>query len=112
MLSMLLIGSCGQLSYAALGDAAHLLRSVVSSTPPTEELRASAINALKNEQFRLGDDARQVVFNALEGVVRNEVQVEGLTLLLEQTWELHQLDEVESLETSDVVKRFVKRFSR
>lgn len=112
MLAMLLIGSCGRLSFAALSDAAHLLKSVVSSTPPTEELRSSAVEALKTEEFRLGDDARQVVFNALEGVVRKEVSVEGLSLLLEQIWELHQLDEIESLESSDVVNRFVQRFSR
>jgi len=112
ILSTLLLGCCGQMSYACLGDAAHLLRSVVRSTPPTQELRTSAIETLKNEQFRLGDEARQIVFNALEGVVRNEVSVEGLALLLGQTWELHQLDEVESLESSDVVKRFVKRFIR
>lgn len=111
MLAMLLIGSCGQLNFAALGDAAHLLKSIVINTPPTAELRSSAVEALKTEEFRLGDDARQVVFNVLEGVVRNEVSVEGLTFLLEQTWELHQLDEIESLDTSDVVKRFVQRFS-
>ena len=80
--------------------------------PPTEELRTSAINALKDEQFRLGDDARQVVLSALEGVVRKEVSVEGLARLLEQIWELHQLDEVENLEASDVVMRFVKQFTR
>lgn len=112
MISMLLLGSCGKLSYASLGGAAHLIRSVVSSIPLTEELRSSAVGALKNEQFRLGDDARHVVLNALEGVVRNKITVEGLTRLLEQIWELHQLDEVESLETSDAVVRVIKRFSQ
>ena len=112
MISMLLLGSCGKLSFISLGDAAHLIFSVVRCTPPTEELRSSAINALKNEQFRMGDDARHVVLSALEGVVRNEVTVEGLTCLLEQVWDIHQLDEIESLEVTDVVARFVKRFSR
>ena len=111
MLAVLLIGSCGQLTFAALSDAAHLLRTVVSSNPATDELRSGAVEALKTEEFRLGDEARQVVFNALERVFRNEVPVEGLTLLLEQIWELHQLDEIESLDTSDVVKRFIQRFS-
>ena len=111
MVSILILASCGKLSFTAIGGASHLLISVVRSTPPTEELRASAINALKNEQFRLGDDARHVVLSALEGVVRQEVNAEGLTRLMEQIWELHQLDEVESLEASDVVARFVKQFS-
>jgi hypothetical protein len=109
---MLLLGSCGRLNYATLGHAAYLIRSAVRAIPPTEELRTSAINALKSEQFRLGDDARHVVFNVLEGLVRGEVSVEGLTLVLEQMWELHQLDEIEIVEASDVVARFVKRFSR
>lgn len=111
MISLLLLGSCGKLSYTSLSGAAQLTRSVITAMPPTEELRSSAINALKDEQFRLGDDARHVVLSALEGVVRNEVTVEGLARLLEQIWELHQLDEVESLEASDVVMRFVKQFT-
>ena len=109
---MLLLGACGKLSYASLGDASQLIVSVITAMPPTEELRSSAINALKNEQFRLGDDSTHVVLSALEGVVRNEVRAEGLTRLLEQVWELHQLNEVENLEVSDVVLRFVRRFSR
>lgn len=109
---MLLLGACGKLSYVSLEDAAKLIGSVVTAIPPTEELRTSAVNALKDEQFRLGDDATHVVLSALEGVVRNEVTVEGLTRLLEQIWELHQLNEIENLEASDVVMRFVKRFSR
>jgi hypothetical protein len=109
---MLLLGACGKLSYNSLAGSAQLIRSVITAMPPTEELRSSAINALKNEQFRLGEDSTHVVLSALEGVVRNEVTVEGLTRLLEQIWELHQLNEVESLETTDVVMRFVKRFSR
>ena len=95
-----------------IGHAAHLMRSVVCATPPTEEMRSSAIQALKSEQFRLGDEARQVLFAVLEGLVKGEVQLEGFTLVLEQMWELHQLDEIESLECTDVVARFVKRFRR
>lgn len=112
MLSMLLLGSCGKLSFAVLGDAAHLICSILTALPPTEETRLGVINALMHEQFRLGDDARHVTLTTLEGVVRSEVTVKQLTSLLEQNWELHQLDELESLETSDVVIRFIKRFSR
>jgi hypothetical protein len=112
MVSMLLLGACGKLSYVVLGEAASLCHAAICTVPPTEELRTSAINALRSEQFRLGDDAGQVVFNALEGVARNEVSVELLKLILEQMWELHQLDEIESLELTDVVARFVKRFFR
>lgn len=109
---MLLLGTCGKLSYSSLVSAAQLLLSVITAMPPTEELRSSAVNALRNDKFRLGDDAIHVVLSALEGVVRGEVTVEGLARLLEQIWELHQLDEVENLAASDVVMRFVKRFSR
>jgi len=112
IIAMILLGSCGYLGFAALVDAAHLLKSVVTCIAPTEQLRSDAVNLLKTEQFRLGDDARQVVLNAIEGVVRNEVQIEGLQTLLEQTWELHQMDDAEDLETTDVVHRFIKQFSR
>jgi hypothetical protein len=112
MLSMLLLGACGKLSFAVLGDAAHLICSILTALPTTEETRSSVVNALMHEQFRLGDDARHVILTKLEGVVRNEVTLKQLTSLLEQNWELHQLDELESLETSDVVIRFIKRFGR
>lgn len=112
VVSSLLLGTCGRLSYPALGDAGQLLLSVVSVAPLTEETRASAIEALKDPQFRLGDEARNVVFGALEMVIMKEMDASSLAIILEQLWDMHQLNDVESLETSDVVARFVKRFSR
>lgn len=112
VLSNLILGACGKLSYPALGDAAQLLLSVVRAAPLSEDIRTSATEALNDQQFRLGDEARNVVFGAFEMAIRGELDVTGLTIILEQLWDMHQLNEVESLETSDVVARFVKRFSR
>lgn len=113
MISMLLFGACGKSSYAALGDAAHLAHSLLCcGMLRSQELRANIVDALKTEQFRMGENAREVIVNVLEGIVKGEVSVDGLKFMFEQMWELHQLDEIESLETTDVVARFAKRFRK
>lgn len=110
IISMLILGFCGNLSYSILERSAQFLQAVIGAAPATEELRLSAINALKNEQFRLGEDARHIVLSVFEGLANGDVSVEKLKVVLEHMWELHQLEEIESPETCDVVARFVKQF--
>jgi len=113
LLTMLLLGSFGKISYSAIKDVSLLLHSLLrSGACSSSESRLILISALTHKYFRLGKIAGNIMLNILERAARNEITSTILTSVLEEIWELHQIDDTHFLENSDVVARFVTRYSQ
>ena len=111
LITTLLVGSCGKLSASNIGQAANLLSAVLTSSSSPEESDVIVIQALTHEGFLLGTDAQFVSLGVLRKVSRNEVVATDLTIFLGDVWELHQVEYSESLQGSDAVARFCRKYA-
>jgi hypothetical protein len=111
IVTMLLVGACGKMNPSILGDAAVLLSSVLLvKSASFEETESQLVQAVRNDQFLLGNNARSVSLGVLMKCTRNEVTSEEIAVFLGNIWELHQIENSEALEGSDVVARFCRKY--
>jgi hypothetical protein len=111
LITTLMVGSCGKLSASNIGQAADLFSTVLTSSPSPQETEAIVVQALTHEGFLLGSDAQRVSLGILLKVSRNEVVATDLAIFLSDVWELHQVEYSESLEGSDAVARFCRKYA-
>jgi hypothetical protein len=111
LITTLLVGSCGKLSASNIGQAAELFSTVLTSSSSAEESEAIVSQALAHEGFLLGSDAQRISLGVLGRVSRNEVVASDLAIFLGDVWELHQVEYPESLEGSDAVARFCRKYN-
>jgi hypothetical protein len=115
---MLVAGSCGKLHNSTLGAAAILLSHVLvlTSSPSAsiavrDETEAMIVQALNDGHFLLGIKAQNVSRNVLTRCSRNEIVAADLAIFLADLWDLHQIQCSDSLEGSEVVDRFCRKYS-
>lgn len=94
-----------------LHDVAALLITVLSTAPPTD-IEAHIVAALQSDYFLLGDHARRVTLSILRRCQRRQMSISALGKFLGELWEIHQVEDSESLPTSDIVASFVHKYSR
>jgi hypothetical protein len=111
LITTLLIGACGKLSASNIGQAADLFSTVLTSSSSPGESDAIVFQALMHEGFLLGSDAQRVSLGVLRKVSRNEVVATDLAIFLGDIWELHQVEYSESLEGSDAVAGFCRKYA-
>lgn len=105
----LLRGFCGGLAAALMKDATELLFAIIHSSPLTE-IEQHLVDALRQEFFVLGEEARQVTLNFLMRFT-TETDTVVLGLFFESFWEMHQVEDLDELLGSDVVAHFTLQFS-
>jgi hypothetical protein len=110
-LSRLVIGSCGKYEWNALESVSNLIILFIR-TCNFGDRKAQITLALQHEHFLLGDIAKQVTLGALIRFVdaSNADAETNCSLLLEEIWRLHQVEDVESLPESDEVARFINMY--
>jgi hypothetical protein len=117
VIGQLVHGSCGKYEYSLLCDVADLLVHVLSAVP-TSENEPHLVASLRSEQFLLGDAARITAFRFLmqyiaepEAVTNPAGKQPDLVEFLQDVWQFHRIEDADALPASDVVVRFVQKYS-
>jgi hypothetical protein len=108
----LVIGSCGKLNSGVLDDAARLLRRILIASPSSEENRANIMQSISNEHIFLGSTGKEVALHFLFRTSRNDNTDEDVSEFFNDIWELHQIETLESLKSSDALVHFCKKYTQ
>lgn len=105
MIMAVLDGICGKFHQSLLEPSANLLYAAVRSFPPAE-MHTCLLPAIQQSTFRLGEHAKRVALQVLDGCAQGTVPLSTLRDLVDDVWDLHQVDEVDMIADSDIVARF------
>lgn len=105
MIMALVDGICGKYHQSLLEPSANLLYTAVRSVPPVE-MHMCLLPAIQQSRFRLGEQAQRVALQVLDGCAQGTVPLSTLRNLVQDVWDLHQVDDVEAIADSDIVTRF------
>jgi len=105
----LVTGICGIFPREVIEPAAGLLAVILKISPP-EEAEASSVEALGQEQFRMGDEAREASLHVLANCARGTCPLSTLTEFADDLWQLHQCDDTGAVAGGDEVIRFAKKY--
>lgn len=106
----LLSAACGSCDVSMLHDMAALLITILSTAPPND-VETHLVTALQSDYFLLGEDARHVTLSVLRKCQRRQMSISALGRFLDELWEIHQVEDTESLPASDIVAGFVRKYS-
>lgn len=98
-------GICGKYHQSLLAPSAKLLYAAVRSFPPNE-MHTCLMPAIQQSRFRLGEQAQRVALQVLDGCAQGTVPLSTLNKLVNDVWDLHQVDDCEAIADSDIVTRF------
>lgn len=110
IVTALVVGGCGKLSSATLDSASRLLRRILIASPSSEENQSNLMHSVSNESVFLGPNGKETALHFLLESSRNQNTDEDISEFFHDIWELHQIDTVESLENSDAVLHFCKKY--
>ena len=110
LISTLIIGACGIFQQELIDPAASLLYLILSTTPPSEAEQYSS-EALRQEKFALGENARNTTLIILGKCAQGTTTQSRLMDALADIWQMHQSDEAEgSVAGGDAVANFVQKY--
>lgn len=98
-------GICGKFHQSLLEPSANLLYTAVRSFPPSE-MHTCLLPAIQQSRFRLGEHAQRAALQVLDGCAQGTVPLSTLKNLVDDVWDLHQVDDVEAIADSDIVASF------
>jgi len=111
LLSALITGACGIFPREVLDPAGSLLHSMLRSTEAIEAERICT-QALQNESFRLGDDAKRATLLTLGKGTRDSISSSVLMDLLDDLWTMHQSDDTGgTVSGGDAIISFAKKYN-
>jgi hypothetical protein len=110
IVSISIAGSCGGFHPNVLDPVASLLYVTLRSCP-FEDVQSFLETGLQQESFKLGDIPKRQVASFLERCARGELPSTSPMELFEDLWELHQVEEIESIAESDLAATFVEKYS-
>jgi len=105
MIMAVVDGICGRFHHSVLEPSANLLYAAVRSYPPAE-MHKCLLPAIQQARFRLGEHAQRVALQVLDGCAQGIIPLSTLRELVDDVWDLHQVDDVEAISDSDIVARF------
>jgi hypothetical protein len=105
MIMAVVDGICGSYHHSLLAPSADLLYTAVRSFPPAE-MHICLLPAVQQARFRLGERAQRVALQILDGCSQGIIPLSTLKELVDDVWDLHQVDDVEAIADSDIVARF------
>lgn len=98
-------GICGKYHRSLLELSADLLYTAVRSFPPADMHRC-LLPAIQQARFRLGEHAQRVALQVLDGCAQGIIPLSTLKDLVDDVWDLHQVEDVEAIADSDIVASF------
>jgi hypothetical protein len=93
-----------------LQGVAELLTATLNTIPPSE-LESHLVATLRQDYFLLGDPAKHTTLAFFQRCVQQRLAASDLNGFLDDLWEIHQVEDAESLPTSDVVARFILKYN-
>jgi hypothetical protein len=108
-ISYLLQGCCGRYEYSLIRNVSKLLYLLLIGTAAAET-EAYLVTVLRQDFFLLGDESKNVTLHILTGCSNHALSLADLTVFLEDMWEIHQAEDMESLPSSDAVARFARKY--
>lgn len=107
----LITGACGVFQQELIDPAASLLYLILSTAPPSEAEQYSS-EALRQEKFALGENARNTTLIILGKCAQGTAAQSHLMDALADIWQMHQSDEAEgAIAGGDAVTNFVQKYS-
>ena len=110
VITTLITGICGIFPCDFIDPTAGLLHVIFKTSPP-EEAEASTVTALQQEQFRVGDEARNVTMVVFANCARGTYPLSNFMEFIADLWQLHQSDDTGAVAGGDEVIRFCKKYS-
>lgn len=114
-ISQLILGLCGTYEYKMIEDVGQLFMLLLITSNP-KDIESILIKSLQQDQFLLGDEAKNVILTTFlrctnSITINNQLDPEIITEFFEKIWKLHQVEDTDSIETSDEVARFIHKYS-
>ena len=114
MLCVLLRGTCGIFQSFVIPHASRLLFHTLSRSLLTdEEFKAIALQGLSQENFYLGNRARNVVYECCISLLKKSNTAPSLHKLeniMTDIWRFHRFENIDTIEHSDVVDAFCVQY--
>lgn len=105
----MLAGACGKYDYVLLQDVAELLVLTLKCTP-LGEIESHLVLALRQDFFLCGDEAKDATLSFFAKCAQQGWSTDHVKYFLDELWDMHQAEDEDSLQSSDLVARFVDKY--
>lgn len=105
----MLSGACGKYDSVLLHDVAELLVLTLKCTP-LGEIESHLVSALRQDFFLCGDEAKDATLSFFAKCAQQGWPMDDAKYFLDELWDMHQSEDAGSLQSSDLVARFVDKY--
>lgn len=103
----LLFGICGAYNHTLIPEAGELMFATLRQTPLVD-IESYLTSALQHDWFRLGDEARRATVLFMLNCAQQNGMVSHMSVVLERIWDIHQVNDSDSLPSSDAVQQLLR----
>jgi len=111
VLASSLVSVCEAASQEVVGPTINLIKSILKHSQ-WDQIEGSIGSALNSNQFKLGDAAREIMFDNLKQCSMNGYPPANFDGIIAEIWQMHQTDDTGAIAGGEAVAEFVKRYFR